>query len=126
MDALEGICDEVPLEISGTYLADDNGNWEGDKEFEYSRAIYSFDFNRLETSEKGFAGIIDIALNRMDEITEIMKNNNLAITVLFWTSWVFVSSTYGFEANITDLQNDFLTDDKTHYFYLTGKLMLCL
>jgi hypothetical protein len=113
----EAICEEVPLEVSGTFLADNNGNWEGDKEFEYSKAIYSFTFNRLESSESAFADIIDIALDRMGALSELMKRNNLVITILFWTTWEIVSS-----AEEHDPVEDatFVNDDKTHYFSLTG------
>jgi hypothetical protein len=129
----EGICSEVPLEVSGTFLADARGNWEGDKDFEYSSAIYSFDFNGLETSEKGFAAIIDLTLQHMSSINEVMIRSNLALTILYWTTWVFVSksggaymyynSSSGSSSSGESSSGDghaFLEDDRTHYFYLTG------
>jgi hypothetical protein len=131
----EGICSEVPLEVSGTFLADARGNWEGDKDFEYSSAIYSFDFNGLETSEKGFAAIIDLTLQQISSINEVMIRSNLALTILYWTTWVFVSKSGGAymyhnsssgssgESSGESSSGDghaFLEDDRTHYFYLTG------
>lgn len=121
LDSEEGICKEVPLEVSGTFLADNAGNWEGHQEFDYTRAIYSFSFNRLESSESEFVDVIDSVLSRVDAITAVMRANNLATTILFWTTWVFVSSAE-VEGNSSSLgkQSSFLNDDKTHFFSLTG------
>ena len=127
----EGICSEVPLEVSGTFLADARGNWEGDKDFEYSSAIYAFDFNGLETSEKGFAAIIDLTLQQISSINEVMIRSNLAVTILYWTTWVFVSKSGGAYMYYNGTSESsggsssggghaFLEDDRTHYFYLTG------
>ena len=124
LDASKAICDEVPLEVSGTYLADKNGNWEGDKDFVYSNSLYAFQFNRLKSSLSDFAGVIDITMNEINSLSEVMKANNLALTILYWTTWTLVSSIVALDMNSTDVANSFLNDDKTHYFYLTGTVHL--
>ena len=119
----EADCEEVPLPISGVFLADNNGNWEGQNDFDYSRALYGFEFNRLETTESAFVGIIDIALAEVERINKIMMQNNLAVTILFWTMWTFISSNAKY-TNDTLRDHSFLNDDKSHYLYLTGNILL--
>lgn len=116
----EGDCDGVPLEVSGSFLADDQGNWEGDKDFVYSKAIYFFTFNRLVSSESTYAAVIDSALNRLDTINEIMQANNLATTILFWTTWTYISSAREVNTTAPDLEDSLLADERSHYFGLTG------
>ena len=113
------ICEEVPLEITAKFLADNNGNWEGYADFDYSRAIYTFSFNRLRTSESNFANIVDIAMHQVDIITDIMKQNNMALTILYWTTWAFVST----GQNFTGTQLSSYHDNNEHKFYLTGELL---
>ncbi len=41
LDPSSGDCSSVPIAITNTYLADDNGNWVGTPHFTYSLAPYS-------------------------------------------------------------------------------------
>ena len=122
LDVGGAICDEVPLEVSGTYLADKNGNWEGDKDFVYSNSLYAFQFNRLKSSLSDFAGVIDITMNEINSLSEVMKANNLALTILYWTTWTLVSSIAALDMNSSDPSSTFLHGDKNHFFYLTGTI----
>mmetsp|Transcript_17910 Transcript_17910/g.33677 ORF Transcript_17910/g.33677 Transcript_17910/m.33677 type:complete len:755 (-) Transcript_17910:313-2577(-) len=117
----DGVCNEVPLEVTGTYLADRNGYWEGDRHFEYSSALYSFQFNRLETNAAEFTRVIDAALEHLAYFNRIMEKNNLALTILYWTTWTLVSSSVTNVVNGTEDQS-FIADESTHYFYLTGSI----
>jgi hypothetical protein len=113
----EGICEEIPKDVTGVFRADTQGNWEGEEGFEFSEALYYFQFFHLETSENKFYQVIDTYLGNLDILSEIMRTENLAITVLYWTTWMMKSGDISFEE---DGSNSFSDDSNAHYFSLTG------
>ena len=47
LDSNDGICETVPIPVTGTYHADANGNWEGTADFKYFQAPYAFFYNNF-------------------------------------------------------------------------------
>jgi hypothetical protein len=124
----DGICEEIPKDVTGVFLADSNGNWQGDEGFEFSQALYRFTFFHLETSEDNFHYVIESYLSRLDVLGDLMKTENLATTVLFWTTWMINSgdSTFNEQSSQSEegdvrSSNSFSDDNNAHYFTLTGK-----
>lgn len=109
----EGICAESPRDVTAVFLADVNGNWEGDQQFEFSKSIYAFHFFHLQTNKENFYRIVEVFLTRLDTVGAFMKTQNLAVTVLFWTTWMLSSSELDAEI-FADTPDNF-------YFALTGR-----
>lgn len=111
----EGICEENPKDVTGVFMSDMNGYWAGDAKFEFSKAMYSFQFFHLESSEDSFYQIIEAYLSELDRVGSIMKTKNLAVTVLYWTTWMISS---------TELEHEvFDSMTNSHYFALTGRMI---
>lgn len=75
-DDSEGICSEVERPVTGTFYATDSGSWEGDQDFQYSHAVYQFEFNDLRISSNGFKNMM---VNEFD-ISDFKKS--LTVTPL--------------------------------------------
>lgn len=115
----EGVCTEIPKDVSGVYYADSDGNWEGDDEFAFSKSLYSFQFFGLATSEDKFYQVIDTCLGYLDAKSEIMRKENFAITVLYWTTWVLNSADID-PSTLVD-GHPFLEGSNSQFFSLTGQ-----
>lgn len=113
LDDQAGICKDIPKDVTGTFRADTYGNWEGEEGFEFSEAIYNFQFFHLETTENNFYQVVDRYLDQLDVLNEVMRTNNFAITVLYWTAWLMR----------VDGSEPFSDDYNAHYFSLTGGLL---
>mmetsp|Transcript_8750 Transcript_8750/g.14891 ORF Transcript_8750/g.14891 Transcript_8750/m.14891 type:complete len:674 (-) Transcript_8750:138-2159(-) len=110
----DGVCEDSSRDVTAVFLADVNGNWEGDDQFEYSKAIYAFHFFHLETNEANFHRIVEAFLTRLDKVGVFMKTQNFAVTVLFWTTWMLNSRELDAEV-FADTPDNF-------YFALTGNV----
>ena len=58
-DQESGICKSVPKSLTGSYLMDINGTWEGEIDFEENKALYQFEFNSLQINNEEFIELMD-------------------------------------------------------------------
>ena len=83
-----GDCHYVPkLYVLPELLADYDGHWQGQEEFEQAKAAYRFelyDFSAADLEFEEFMGGMRDALLKMGEEG---KSHNLAINLLFWSFW---------------------------------------
>jgi len=83
-----GICDVVLKPLSGVYLADDLGHWEGHVDFSYVGAKYEFTISQLLLSPDewrlGIGTSIEQALNIIGYEGE---KSDLARNLLIWMAW---------------------------------------
>ena len=129
LDSGDGICEDITKDVSGVYYADVDGNWVGSEDFEYSKAIYVFQFFQLRTSESEFYKAIDSFLNELEPANLLMKQRNLAYTVVYWTAWMFSSRNFLDGDGVNDEYDDdidkvnvFSEDYNSHYFGLSGNV----
>ena len=48
----DGECNEVAISVTGSYLADDNGNWVGTEDFVYSDSPYQLVLNSFHVAHQ--------------------------------------------------------------------------
>jgi len=82
-----GDCNSVSKPISGTYLADYQGYWEGSADFNYNNAIYVMYAPQLDTTQSEYVNALDLAFSHLDEIAALSYTQSLAINLLYWMSW---------------------------------------
>lgn len=80
-----GECISVPKPVSGQFLADVNGEWEGSEDFVYTRAIYQFTLPNYAGNNKEYASMIDGAMQAADAMGRAGYQRNLGINILAWT-----------------------------------------
>lgn len=84
-----GECNEVPIVLSGTYLADTAGNWAGSPDFVYSKAAYSLTLSNFEAeSHEEYVRMMDTFHKSLVVIGNKAKSENLIYTLLQWMSFV--------------------------------------
>jgi hypothetical protein len=88
LDSSSGICESVPISITGTFLADNQGNWIGSPEFTYSSALYSLSFNNFEVqSYSQYQQMMSSFYNTLQVIGKIAEYQDLPANLIFWTAF---------------------------------------
>jgi hypothetical protein len=80
-----GECKPVPKTVSGQFLADVNGEWEGSDKFIYSKAIYRFTLPNYEGTNQEYAFMMEKALDQTEVMGQEGYQRNLGINILAWT-----------------------------------------
>jgi hypothetical protein len=80
-----GECVSVPKTVSGQFLADVNGEWEGSEDFTYSKAIYRFNLPNYAGNNEEYAYMIEKALQQTEVMGQEGYQRNLGINILVWT-----------------------------------------
>jgi hypothetical protein len=101
---IEGQCDVVSTSVSGTYLADSNGNWQSSSAFKPTEAVYSFTTQDLVASDVTYYNILTSLNDAITFEAMIMPNNTLTGNIIIWTSWM----------------SSFVSDGTLQYFNLYG------
>lgn len=87
-------CSTVSKPFSGTYLASDQGLWQGSAGFNFNQALYSFDFSAFAVSTAGFASFMDSVKQELEFLGAFASNQNIAmnLVILMTTIFEFTSS----------------------------------
>jgi hypothetical protein len=93
-------CSFVSKTLTGTYLASTQGLWEGQQAFQYTNALYSFQFSNATFAPGEYQQFIR---NVSQSLTDL-SNFTLAITLIY-----LMSAVYSFDVN-----------NNTQYAQLTG------
>jgi hypothetical protein len=83
LDSTAGNCNTVSKPLTGTYLASNAGAWQGDARFEFSDAVYQFQFNEFTADSAEFKRLIttDFSLSSIGAFT---AENDIATNLLVW------------------------------------------
>jgi hypothetical protein len=76
-------CDTLGLSNTGTYLATQDGNWEGQEGFQYSAATYEGTMTSYSISIEEYTSIMVSLFETMKYIGNITANNDLSINLLY-------------------------------------------
>lgn len=87
IEAGSNSCSEVERPLDGTFLATSSGVWEGASSFHYSNAPIQFKARELSATPAHFSNIFAEEKAHLEEINTIFENNNLAMNILYWTSY---------------------------------------
>jgi hypothetical protein len=80
-----GVCEVVIKQgPNNDYIADTNGFFEGEKEFEYPKTTYNFNFNRLQVDQRLYGSIIREVQREIEEIDINAAKLNIAQNVVTW------------------------------------------
>ena len=88
-----GDCKVVLSPVTGEYILDSNGYWQGQVGFEYALGIYSFNFYNFLGSAEDFGQLLLGAYAEILEVSAGSFNNSLALNLMYWmvysisTSW---------------------------------------
>lgn len=87
LDNGAGNCEDVSQPLSGTYLADTSGNWEGTSDFSYNLAIYQFTFSAFEGDDSTFYSLMSFYESQMDELSIKTSTSNVAFVLVLWITF---------------------------------------
>jgi hypothetical protein len=97
LDAGAGVCDEVPLSVTGSYSLDLNGRWLGNSLYNPSSAYYEFTMFNFVEETAAYKILIGQQKVAFSTIGEVGVKQDLAENILYWASWAQVIS----DANTT-------------------------
>eukprot|EP01031_Cornospumella_fuschlensis_P026086 gene26086-31499_t len=89
LEKSSGDCNTVPIAVSGTYLADVNGNWQGQPGFDESEALYSLTFSNFEiNSNSQYEQMMSIFYSNLEAVNDLSANFNLGFNLILWTTYL--------------------------------------
>jgi hypothetical protein len=86
----DGICDEIPLSVTGTYRADVNGYWEGATEFRAPVAPYYLSLIDFRADTKTYRSLMQKVHSQLSELGDAAKKQDLMTNLLYWMMWSYV------------------------------------
>lgn len=86
----DGICDEIPVSVTGTYRADDNGNWEGSTEFRAPIAPYYLSLIDFRADTKTYRSLMGDVYEQLLLMGEAAKKQDLVTNLLYWMMWSYI------------------------------------
>jgi hypothetical protein len=99
-----GSCSKVSKVINGVYLADTNGNWEGNIDFQYRQAIYVMTLSNFNGEELKFTALLNDAFETLELLGKLSYSLNLADNLIIWMAVTMYAQ----------------TDQQVHTFQLYG------
>jgi hypothetical protein len=87
LDPTSGVCVDVVKSVSGAYMVDTNGTWEGHPNFDYSRAMYEMDWTDSTMTSAQYTEIMNMAKSQLTELGTASGGMDLATTLLMYTAW---------------------------------------
>jgi hypothetical protein len=128
-----GDCQTVPIAVTNSFMADDQGNWIGSPDFVYSFAPYSISFNNFQVSTNDQYSAMMLAFEKgLETVGAIATTQNLPQNLMFWMSYVqyysvdFPTATNFSSIGHGQLQYLQMTGDPSQVFdlsYTQGHLM---
>ncbi len=117
LDSGNGICETVPIPVTGSYYADDNGNWVGTADFLYYQSPYAFNYNNFVADDfSTYQAMMYVFYNSLTFYGEIAKSSNLAINLVLWMTYIrFYSTEYPLLTDFSQIGRGNL-----QYLQLTG------
>lgn len=87
LESNAGNCESVQSPVTGEFLADANGNWQSNPDFDYTLAIYSFDFQAFSTSLTEYVMAMQNLQSLMNELGRVAMTQNLIGNLMLWMSF---------------------------------------
>lgn len=105
LDETSGTCNTVPIAVTGSYLADSEGNWVGSPEFSYSQAKYDIFLSNFEVNGfDQYQEMMDTFYQSLQDIGQTAKQQNLAYNIVYWISFLrYYSVQYPTATNFSDI-----------------------
>lgn len=89
LDKSSGDCHEVPIAVSGTFLADRQGNWVNTPAFSYFEAAYAFSFSGLRVNSLAeHTAMMHTFRDHLQAVGSVAPYQNLAVNLIIWMSYV--------------------------------------
>jgi hypothetical protein len=86
-------CESVSVNVSGTYQADSTGNWYGQQNFDYTKAVYSMQLSFVDGGQNQFYDALDTFQQDTYQLSSIGATASLPRNLLYWM--VYTNSTQG-------------------------------
>lgn len=86
------MCESIAVSNSGVFLMSDDGYWEGDDAFRYSRAKYSFTAKNLVVDFEGYKRGMSMVYNLLTYCGAAARVSTIETNVLMWMSFTVLPS----------------------------------
>eukprot|EP01031_Cornospumella_fuschlensis_P030791 gene30791-37200_t len=84
-----GLCSDVPIKVSGNFLADTTGSWIDTPDFDYYDAAFSFDFASLHVnSVREYTQMILTFKESLKMVGNFGPSSNLAVNLIIWMTFI--------------------------------------
>jgi hypothetical protein len=83
-------CVTISTANTGTYLATQNGYWQGALGFDFGKASYELSVTSFVMSKSNYSHLMDKAYVAIGKLNEIMMRSDLTTNLIVWMSVVFL------------------------------------
>lgn len=94
----EGVCSDVTRTVSGTFLASNDGYWQGQENFQYAKAQYIMSFYSYGYTLDEFKAQMDSFRIEVEKLGTAAKLQDAATIILNHISWEIVEPQYIFQS----------------------------
>ena len=96
-DASSSTCCEIPVSVSGTFLADARNNWNTDKTFSYINGLYYVSMAGLKYTIEDWTKFMLVVQSRLELIGDTKGSlRDFAWNVIAWASFTVTSRSSGY------------------------------
>jgi TRAP-type C4-dicarboxylate transport system permease small subunit len=88
LDGSSGDCSNVEITVSGTYLADNRGNWVGSPQFVYANALYSMSLSNFEGSNAQYSDMMTYFNTVLIDLGKDGRADSLPYNLARWSSFI--------------------------------------
>jgi hypothetical protein len=96
IDSNAGDCQQVPVALTGTYIADSSGYWAGKENFTYNLALYEFSFVNFVATTQEYASIIGQLAALLEYQSQVMLTSDLAVNLIYLQSGLAIFTSKGY------------------------------
>ena len=93
----DGECSAVTRQNTGTYLATDEGYWEGDENYNTALTIYRADFFSLDVDTDEYKAIINRFRASIEELAILAETQDAARNIMYWITYELSTPQYLFQ-----------------------------
>lgn len=93
----DGICSEISRQNSGSFLATNDGYWEGNERYAPSNAIYQLDYYSYATTMTEYRKLIRDFKAEMKDLGRRATRQDATYNIMNWITWQKADTKYRFQ-----------------------------
>ena len=90
LDINSGDCQVIKKSITGQYIADTNGVWNGYEGFDYTRGLYVIGFTEASITQTEYEDILYAVHDQVSALSDRAMLHDLTYNLLIYMSWQFI------------------------------------
>lgn len=119
LSSISGDCEPVLKPVTGSFVADTNGDWEGFGDFSYSGANFNLILTGAEMSFEQYQDVIVVARDQLASLGALAVNLDLSANLALIMSWAMICDPAVYPVCATMEEQYFVFTGSSQYIFLS-------